>query len=120
MRLGYAMRASWTMLRHPFEGIERVRGRIDRRRDVRELAVLGGRQNESYPVAEDLGSVLHEAIGAPWPCREPEQFGKIWDATVSGLATAGLRVGLASYGGWNDGDRAQAGAIWYLVAHLRP
>jgi predicted O-methyltransferase YrrM len=40
--------------------------------------------------------------------------------SLSGLATAGLRVGLASYRGWNDGDRAQAKAIWCLVAHLRP
>ena len=67
-----------------------------------------------------MGAVLHNAIDAPWPCREPEQFGKVWDAAVSGLAAAGLKVGLASYRGWNDGDRAQSEAIWCLVAHLRP
>ncbi|HYY20219.1 MAG TPA: class I SAM-dependent methyltransferase, partial [Streptosporangiaceae bacterium] len=36
------------------------------------------------------------------------------------LTAAGLRVGLATYRGWNDGDRAQASAIWCLVTHLRP
>lgn len=61
-----------------------------------------------------------KAIDALWPCQESEQFCKVWDATVSGLAAAGLRVGLATYRGWNDGDRAQANAIWCLVAHLRP
>jgi hypothetical protein len=108
------------MLRHPGDGIERIRGRIDRRHDLRELAALRDRQDEGYPVAGDWGPVLHGAIGAPWPCRESEQFGTVWDATVSGLAGAGLRVGMASYGGWNDGDRAQAEAIWCLIAHVRP
>jgi hypothetical protein len=82
--------------------------------------VFGSPQSEQYAVVEDWAPVLHKAIHAPWPCRESEQFGAVWDATVSGLKAAGLRVGLASYRGWNDGDRAQAEAIWCLVAHLRP
>ncbi|HEY7015608.1 MAG TPA: class I SAM-dependent methyltransferase [Streptosporangiaceae bacterium] len=120
MRLGFAMRAANMMLRHPREGIERVRGRIDTRQDKRELATLGCPQSEHYAVVEDWAPVLHKAIDAPWPCQEPERFGRVWEATVSGLTAAGLRVGLASYRGWNDGDRAQAEAIWCLVAHLRP
>lgn len=120
MRLRFAVRVSGTMLRHPVEGAERVRGRIDAHRDRRELMGPGRPQREHYVVVEDWAPILHMAIGAPWPCREPEQFAAIWDATVSGLAAAGLRVGLASYRGWNDGDRAQAEAIWCLVAHLRP
>jgi hypothetical protein len=108
------------MLRHPREGIERVRGRVDTHRDKRELMALGHPPSEHYAVIEDWASVLHKAIGAPWPCQESEQFGKVWDATVSGLTATGLRVGLASYRGWNDGDQAQAEAIWCLVAHLRP
>jgi SAM-dependent methyltransferase len=108
------------MLRHPRDGIERVRGRIDRRRDRRELASLRGPLSEYYAVAEDWARVLHDAIDAPWPCPEVERFGEVWDVTVSGLTAAGLRVGLASYRGWNDGDQAQAQAIWCLVTHLRP
>lgn len=120
MELGYVGRASWTVLSHPAEGAERIRGRFDRRRDMRELAASGGPRAERYPVAGDWAPVLHEAVGAPWPCGESEHFGKVWDATVADLATAGLRVGRASYGGWNDGDRAQAEAIWCLIAHSHP
>ena len=120
MRPGYVIRSSWTMLLHPREGIERVRGRLDRRRDERELAALGGSLDQPYPVAEEWATVLHEAINAPWPCPESERFGEVWDATIGDLTAAGLRVGRASYGGWNDGDRAQAEAIWCLVAHMRP
>jgi predicted O-methyltransferase YrrM len=114
------VRAAYTVLRHPFEAIERFRGRIDTRIDKRELMALGRPLHEHYAVVDDWAPVLHQAIGAPWPCAESERFDQVWDATVSALAAAGLRVGLATYRGWNDGDRAQAEAIWCLVAHLRP
>ncbi len=120
MQLGYTVRASYTIVVHPREGIERVRGRIDRRRDRRELAALGRPPSEHYAAVSDWSQALHKAIDAPWPCAESQQFGQVWETTVSGLAAAGLRVGLASYRGWNDGDRAQAEAIWCLVAHTRP
>ena len=120
MRFGFTVRASCTMLRHPREAIERVRGRIDTRADKRELRALGRPLGEHHAVVDDWAPVLHEAIGAPWPCAESEPFDRVWDATVTGLAAAGLRVGLASYRGWNDGDRAQSAAVWCLVAHLRP
>jgi Methyltransferase domain len=120
MRFGFTMRASYTMLCHPREAIERVRGRLDTRADKRELRSLGRPLGEHYAVADDWAPVLHRAIGAPWPCAESERFDPVWEATVSGLAAAGLRVGLASYRGWNDGDRAQAAAVWCLVGHLRP
>jgi Methyltransferase domain len=120
MRLGFATRVTLRLLRHPREVIERARGRIDTRRDKRDLMALGSPPSEHYAVVEDWAPVLHKSIGALWPCQESEQFGTVWDATVSDLEAAGLRVGLASYRGWNDGDRAQAEAIWCLVAHLRP
>lgn len=120
MELGFAVRASSRVLRHPVEGMERVRARIDTRMDKRDLTALGRPQSEHYAVVDDWAPVLHESIGVPWPCQEPEHFGAVWDATVSGLRAAGLRVGLASYRGWNDGDRAEAEAIWCLVAHTRP
>lgn len=120
MRLGYATRSSWTMARSPLVSIERIRGRIDRRRDLRELASVGGPQREHYAVAEDWAPVLHKAIEAPWPCQESGRFGEVWDAIVVDLTAAGLHVGRASYGGWNDGDRAHAEAIWCVVAHSRP
>lgn len=81
---------------------------------------LGRPLGEHYEAVTNWAPVLHKAVRAPWPCQESGRFREVWDATVSGLAAAGLRVGLASYRGWNDGDRAQAEAIWCLVAHLRP
>jgi hypothetical protein len=120
MGFGFTMRASYTALLHPGEAIERVRGRIDTRADKRELMTLKRPIGEHYAVVDDWVPALHKAISTPWPCAESEHFPQVWDATVSGLAAAGLRVGLASYRGWNDGDRAQAAAIWCLVAHLRP
>jgi len=120
MELGFTVRASYTALRHPRESIERARARIDRQRDLRELRALERPLSDHYEVVEDWAPVLHKAIDVPWPCQESEKFGKVWDATVSDLRAAGLRVGLATYRGWNDGDRAQAMAIWCLVAHVRP
>jgi methyltransferase family protein len=120
MGSGFWVRAAYTVLRHPLEAIERARGRLDTRADKRELMALGQLPGEHYAVVKNWEPVLHKAIGAPWPCAESEGFDQVWDATVSGLVAAGLRVGLASYRGWNDGDRAQAKAIWCLVAHLRP
>jgi hypothetical protein len=120
MGFGFRVRAAYTVLRHPLEAIERARGRLDTRTDKRELMALGQLPGEHYAVVGNWEPVLHEAIGAPWPCAESEGFDQVWDATVSGLLSAGLRVGPASYRGWNDGDRAQAKAIWCLVAHLHP
>jgi hypothetical protein len=120
MGFGFRVRTAHTVLRHPLEAGERARGRLDTRTDKRELMALGEPPGEHYAVVENWEPVLHEAIGAPWPCTESEGFDQVWDATVSGLVAAGLRVGLASYRGWNDGDRAQAKAIWCLIAHLRP
>ena len=120
MGFGFRVRAAYTVLRHPLEAIERARGRLDTRADKRELMALGQLPGEHYAVVANWEPVLHKAISAPWPCAESEGFDQVWDATVSGLVATGLRVGLASYRGWNDGDRAQAKAIWCLVAHLRP
>lgn len=58
------------MLGHPRQGVERVRGRIDRRRDRRELAALGRPPSEHYKAVSDWSQVLHKAIDAPWPCQE--------------------------------------------------
>jgi hypothetical protein len=120
MEFGFTVRAARTALRHPGESIERIRGRIDARTDQRELLALGRPPGEHYAAVEDWAPVLHHAISTPWPCAESERFCQVWADTVAGLTAAGLRVGLATYRGWNDGDRAQAEAIWCLVAHLRP
>ena len=103
----HKLRASLTMLRHPRQGAERIRGRMDRRRDLHELAALGMSQSDFYKVTEDWSRLLHEAIDAPWPCPDAAWYAKIWDSTISDLTAAGMRVGLASYSGWSDGDQRE-------------
>jgi hypothetical protein len=111
MRFGYEVRASLTMLRHPRQGVERVRGRIDRRRDKRQLSALGVRASELYGAVADWQPRLHGALDLPWPCEAVAAFGQVWDRLVAELTDSGVHVGRASYGGWNDGDRAFAEAI---------
>ena len=120
MRFGYAVRASLTMLRHPWQGVERFRGRMDRRRDKRQLRVLGARTSDIYGAVADWPPRLHAALDRPWPCQAVAAFGQVWDRLVTELTDSGVHVGRASYGGWNDGDRAFAEAIWCVIAHLRP
>jgi hypothetical protein len=120
MRFGYTVRASLTMLGHPWQGAERIRGRIDRRRDKRQLGKLGIRASDLYAAVADWQPRLHGALDLPWPCEAVAAFGQVWDRLVAELTDSGVRVGRASYGGWNDGDRAFAEATWCIVAHLRP
>jgi predicted O-methyltransferase YrrM len=120
VRLGYTLRASANMARHPIRGIERIRGRLDRRNDWRELAAAERPVDDVYGVTEVWRERLHAALDMPWPCGELEPFRRVWEAALGDLSTAGCRTGLASYGGWNDGDPAQAEALWCIVAHTRP
>jgi hypothetical protein len=108
------------MLRHPAQGVERIRGRIDRRRDQGDWRELGISAASVYGVLTDWSPRLHAELGLPWPCPAVEPFGRLWGGLVAELTASGLRVGLRSYGGWNDGDRAFAEAIWCIVTHMRP
>jgi predicted O-methyltransferase YrrM len=120
MKAGYVTRGSANILRHPIAGIERVRGRLDRHKDRRALAAAGLPPVELYQAIADCRPRLHEAIGAAWPCSATASFDEVWSGAIGDISAAGLRTGLASYAGWNDGDRAQAEAIWCLVSHLQP
>jgi len=120
MRVGYTVRAAAVMLRHPGQGVERVRGRWDRHWDRREIVASGQPASARYGVTENWAQRLHAALAVPWPCAAAAEFGQVWERTEADLTAAGARIGIASYGGWNDGDRAFGEAIWCLVAHLRP
>jgi Methyltransferase domain len=120
MRLGYTIRASRSMLLHPGQGIERVRGRLDRHQDQRDKQSLHVSMGDLYGAVKNWADPLHTALGMPWPCPAAASFNDMWDTVIDELTAAGLRVGMASYGGWNDGDRAFAGAIWCIVEHIRP
>jgi hypothetical protein len=120
MPLDYAVRATRTMLRHPLEGVERVRGRLDRRRDRHEWQAVGRAPRDFYGPAQNWEPWLHEALHQPWPCDAASAFEDVWTTTVSELTDAGIDVGMFSYARWNDADRSFAAAIWCIVAHLRP
>jgi SAM-dependent methyltransferase len=120
MKLGYTIRASQVMLRHPVQGVERVRGRVDRRGDMRELAALGTPVSDFYGAGADWAPRLHAMLGRPWPCPAVADFEQVWEGIVADLTGAGVRVGIRSYGGWNDGDKAFAQAIWCIVVHRSP
>jgi SAM-dependent methyltransferase len=120
MNLGYTVRASQVMLRHPVQGVERVRGRIDRREDMRELATLGKPVSDFYDAVADSAPRLHALLDLPWPCPALASFEQVWDRIVADLVSAGVRVGIRSYAGWNDGDKAFAEAIWCTIGHLSP
>ena len=119
MPLGYIVRASRSTLRHPRQSIERIRGRIDRRADQRAWKTVGVVPSALYEVVGDWRARLHLALGLPWPCPAAAPFDQVWDQVLADLTAAGARIGLASYRGWNDGDRAFAEAIWCIVAHRR-
>jgi hypothetical protein len=119
-RVGYAARAARSIVLHPVQGGERVRGRIDRHRDQRELAGIGTPARVVYGATSDGPVRLHAALGLHWPCAAVASFGPAWDAVIADLRRAGMRVGMTSYAGWNDSDRTFAAAIWCAVAHLRP
>ena len=120
MGLGYTVRASRSMVVHPLQGLERVRGRMDRRRDKRQLEALRVPSSDLYGTVTDWAARLHAALELPWPCQAATSFDQVWDSIIADLTDAGVRVGMFSYGGWNDSDRAFAEAIWCIVAHVRP
>jgi hypothetical protein len=100
--------------------VERIRGRIDRRRDKRQLSTIGVPTSDLYGAVADWRPRLHAALDLPWPCQAVTAFGQVWERLVAELTEFGVHVGRASYGGWNDGDRAFAEAIWCIVAHGCP
>lgn len=120
LRLGYRLGAGRTMMGHPRAAVERVRGRIDRHRDLKELAALGTPASDLYGPVTDWAPRLHAELEQPWPCSAAASFPQLWDGIVAELGEAGVHVGRMSYGGWNDCDRAFAEAIWCIVAHSRP
>jgi Methyltransferase domain len=117
-RLEYVVRAARTVLWHPREGAGRVRGRLDRRMDKRGIRAAGGAAAAYAPV-DEWAPALDGLLGHAAPDAD-QTFDLEWRSMVQDLTGMGLRVGRASYGGWNDGDVSFAGACWRLVRDLRP
>jgi hypothetical protein len=97
------LRAALLVITHPFETIDRIRGR-------RELARRGNRTH-AYDVNDDWEARLHTALDRPWPCPELEELGPVWSE---------IAASLEDVCGGHDADPALARAAWCLVRHLRP
>ncbi len=63
---------------------------------------------------------MHGPLGVPWPCPATSEFTALWPKVIGELEAKGIRVGLETLQGWNDGDAGFVRAIWYLIRHLRP
>jgi hypothetical protein len=116
-KLSYFRNASLTMLTHPFTGVERVRGRLDRRGDRRAFAASGLSIAELYPLDADWLMHLHEAMGWKWPCEAAVEAARIRQE-VSDLFSS-LRLP-ETYDDWCDGGEAFTSAAYCLTVHLRP
>lgn len=116
-QLGFVARATGVMLKHPISGAERVRGRIDRRRDSRALRACGLSIGELYPVDVDWLQHLHEALGWRWPCPAVAEAELLHNEVRAMFAAKGLPD---HYQNWCDGGPAFTKAAWCLTTHLEP
>lgn len=73
-----------------------------------------------YESDDDWEKRLHNALGAPWPCKLTAEFWEHWPEIIRELEAKGIRAGPESFQGWNDGDAGLVRAIWCLSRHLRP
>jgi hypothetical protein len=111
-RLRWVLGAVRLILREPGDGLDRAYLRV-RRLVTRADAALC-----EYDADPDWEQHLHERLGHPWPCQDTDEFNSLWAAVTSSLTSQGLAVGRGAYGGWDDGDRSLARAVWCLTRHL--
>jgi hypothetical protein len=74
------------------------------------------------PYRHDNGweRLVHEHIGASWPCAAMSEFRDLWPEVIGELQSKGIRAGPESFQWWNDGDAGLVRTIWCLVRHLKP
>jgi len=85
---------------------------------VRRLLTKGADVRYEYKADPDWERHLHERLGRPWPCAETQEFDALWKQVAESFDQQGLAMGRATYGGWDDGDRGFARAVWCLTRHL--
>ncbi len=116
-QLKFVARATGVMLKDPVSGVERVRGRIDRRGDARAFRDRGLTIEEIYPVDTAWLQHLHEAQGWPWPCPTLSEGERLRAEVMASFAAMGLPE---NYQNWCDGGPAFTKAAWCLTTHLKP
>ena len=100
-------------LEDPAHGLDRALVRA--RRVVRG----GGAANYEYGASPEWERDVHERLNHPWPCDAMLEFDTLWSEVRRSLDLQGLPMGRGAYGGWDDGDRRLARAVWCLTRHLR-
>jgi hypothetical protein len=113
----YVARATAVMVRDPVSGVERVRGRIDRRGDAHAFRACGLSIEEIYPVDGLWLEHLHEALGWPWPCPTLAEGERLHAEVMTLFAAKSLPD---HYQNWCDGGPGFTKAAWCLATHMRP
>jgi Methyltransferase domain len=72
-----------------------------------------------YEVDLDGERIMHERLGAKWPCPEVEAFWPLWHEALAELGRK-FDLGRGAFGGWGDGEPGFVRAVWCLTRHLRP
>jgi predicted O-methyltransferase YrrM len=101
------------IVRDPAAAAERFLDRLDYKIEYSRPAPV-------YRPEPDWRPLLHELIGAAFPCEAAAEFRELWPRIAALVAAKGVRLGPESFYGYNDGDPAFVEAIWCLVRHLRP
>ncbi len=75
-----------------------------------------------YAVDDEWEEKLHEAVGAPWPCRTHDRFEAMWWDLIDSVQAQVGDVGRGAFGkeGWGDTDTAMARVVYCLTLHLQP
>src|ERR1700748_2111394 len=73
-----------------------------------------------YDEADNWEPVVHEILGAPWPCPEAARFLDLGSEMVARLTSGGMSLGRGAFAGWGDGDPGLARGVWCIPRHLRP
>lgn len=63
---------------------------------------------------------LHELLGAPWPCRQRQQFDQIMASVGELLSARGWGFGRDTYAWYADADSSLCRAAWCVTLHTRP
>jgi hypothetical protein len=102
----FTVRLGALALRRPTEAADHV---------MTQIAFMRGR-HVAAPLPRTLNwrPVLHQRIGAAWPCNPGGDFPQLWEA-ISASAPI-----VSSEAVDHDADRTLAEMVWCLVRHLRP
>jgi predicted O-methyltransferase YrrM len=104
-------RALSVLARDPAEGLDRVRSKIEHKKDQRRRA-----ESVPYEASQEFERRLHERLGSSFPCEAAAEFTRTWNDLGAALAETSSFVGHWAH----DADEGLARIVWCIVRHLRP